>query len=416
MKSFNKSFQYENGLVLLFEEMDWSQSFAIEISTAAGSVFDPPTGNGLAALTCEMTNRGAAGYDKRRFLDTLENLGIETSEQASRQSAIFRSTGLIDNWERALELMCLQIREPTLSEEEFDDCRRIQLLEIIGVEDEPKVKSALALNSLLVPDPWGKPVNGTVDSVSALTNEDVRSFHQRFYRPNGTVVALAGHVNWERAKEKVGQLFGDWKPLEEAPIKTIECEKSTIQIESNTEQTHIRLGFQEVPFGDPDYWRASSGIDVLSGGMSSRLFTEVREKRGLCYNVHASHFTLGPYGGVACYCGTTSEKAQQSLDVIIREIDKLSEIPITNSEMSRMKIRAKSSIVMQRESTLKRVAAMIGDWRYLKRVRSLEETLAIYDRMTKEEIESYFIERPMRKFRLATVGVNPLQLPQERLY
>lgn len=416
MEAHNESFRFENGLILLFEEMNWSNSFAIEVCVPAGSAWDPSDRRGIAALTCEMTNRGAGEYNNRQFLETLEYLGVDTSERASRESSIFRATGLVDNWERALELLALQIREPLLSEEEFDECRQIQLQEVMAIEDEPRVKSGQALNSILLPTPWGLPVNGTVESIKELTAEDAHYFHHQFYRPNGTIIALAGRIDWERAKKKVRELFGDWKPVEVELYEVKESNASTLHLESDVSQTHIRLGYLDVPFGSPDYWRASSGIDVLSGGMSSRLFTEVREKRGLCYSVHASYFTIGPYGGVACYCGTTAEKAQQSLEVIVQEFDKLREKPLTDSELERMKIRVKSAIVMQRESTLKRVAAMIGDWQYLKKVRSLEETLAIYDAITKEEIESFFAERPQQKFRLATVGPKPLELPADRLY
>ena len=150
--------------------------------------------------------------------------------------------------------------------------------------------------------------------------------------------------------------------------------------------------------------------------MSSRLFTEVREKRGLCYSVNASITTAESYGRVICYCGSSSEKAPQALDVIVHEIDRLSEAPVAESELARMKIGAKSDLVMQRESTRQRADAMIGDWRRLNRVPSLEEKIAMYDNLTTWDIESYFAARPHRRFRLASLGPEPLSLPSDRLY
>ncbi len=416
MNELNKTFQYDNGLVLLFEEMNWSNSFAIEICVPSGAIWDPADRLGVAALTCEMTNRGAGQYDNREFLETLEYLGVDSSERANKQFATFKTRGLVDNWERSLELMALQIRNPRLSDDEFDECLQIQLQEIQGIEDEPKIKSGKALGAILSPDPWGRPVSGTMESVKELTIDDVRRFHQKFYRPNGAYIALAGRIDWEKAKAKVAELFGDWLPVDAGDYELKESTQSTIHIERDIAQTHISLGYSDVPFGHKDYWAASSGIDVLSGGMSSRLFTEVREKRGLCYTVHAGHYTYGDFGMIACYCGTTAENAQQSLEVIVNEFDKLGELPITDSEMERVRIRAKSAIVMQRESTLKRVSAMIGDWRMLHKVRSLEETLAIYDNLTKESVEEYYHSRPKPKFRLATVGPAPLHLDDSRLY
>ena len=416
METLCKSFRYENGLVLLYEEMSWRNSFAIVTSVPAGSVWDAPGKSGVAWLTCEMTNRGAGGYDNRQFLETLEYLGVSSSENASRSYAAFSSNGLVDNWERALELMSLQIREPVFAEEEFDECRQIQLQEISAIDDSPKLKCDNAFLPLLVPNPWGRSPLGTLETAGELTIEDVRRFHKRRYRPNETVVSLAGRLDWERVKEKVGELFGDWPSMEEESVETSDSLRSSVHVEGDSAQTHFMLGFPDVPFGHPDYRRLAGGVSALSGGMSSRLFTEVREKRGLCYAVNASITTIESYGRVICYCGSSSEKAPEALDVIVREIDKLSEAPISESELSRMKIGVKSDLVMQRESTRQRAAAMIRDWRRLKRVPSLEEKIALYDSLTAEDIESYFAARPRRKFRLASLGSEPLSLPDDRLY
>ena len=416
MESCCKTFQYENGLVLLYEEMNWRNSFAIVTSVPAGSIWDATDQSGVASLTCEMTNRGAGGYDNRHFLETLENLGVTTSENAGRSYAVFGSSGLVDNWERALELTALQIREPAFSEEEFDECRQMQLQEIRAIDDSPKSKCDLSFFPLLFPNPWGRSPMGTLDTVLALSVEDIVRFHARRYRPNGTVIALTGRLEWERVKEKVGELFADWKPIGEENFETVYSSQSTIHVESDSAQTHFMIGFPDVPFGRPDYWRLAAGIDVLSGGMSSRLFTEVREKRGLCYTVNASITTIGSFGRVICYCGSSSERAQQALDVIVDEFDKLSEVPVSENELSRMKIGAKSDLVMQRESTRQRALAMIRDWRQLESVPTLEERIAKYDALTTEDIESYFAERRRRKFRLASLGFEPLFLPEDRLY
>ena len=150
--------------------------------------------------------------------------------------------------------------------------------------------------------------------------------------------------------------------------------------------------------------------------MSSRLFSEVREKRGLCYSVFASYNTHKNYGGVFCYCGTTAERAQESLDVIVGEIDRLRVDPPSESEMERLKIRAKSGLVMQRESTTARAGAIVRDWTYLGKIRSFDETMASIDALTSQSIAEYYEARGELKFRLATSGQAPLQLDESRLF
>ncbi len=416
MDATNRIYRLDNGLVALFEEASWSESFAIGVSFPGGSSLDPVDKAGLASLTCEMTNRGAGEYDNRSFLEEFENLGVRSSENANQQRVSFVATGLIDNWERTLELMAMQIRKPRFPRDEFESCRQIQLQEIASIEDEPSNKVGVALSQIFFPAPWGRPSVGFKETVQKIEPDDVESFHRRFYRPNEAIVAIVGRLDWNRVLEKIEALFGDWEPGEKNEVGSVESNVSSKHILSETEQTHIALGFKEVPFGAPDYWRMSAGVDVLSGGMSSRLFTEVREKRGLCYSVFASHQTCNGMGGVFCYCGTTKERAQESLDVIVGEIDKLSVAPVTPSELERVKIRSKSSLVMQRESTQRRVGAIMSDWRYFNTIRSLDEVLGKIDALTSESIKSYFASKSKRTFRLATLGVEQLKIDKERLF
>ncbi len=416
MEAKNRTEVLDNGLALIAEEAPWSEAISFAILTPAGSIYNPPGKAGLASLTCEMTTRGAGGLGNREFLETFENLGVESSESTSQSYVSVGSVGLAEHWERTLELLAAQLRDPMFPEEEFESCRQIQLQEIAAIEDEPARKTLIDLGRIFYPDPFGRPSFGDVETVNALTLDDVRDFHRRFFRPNGTVVAVSGRFDWERVRAKVEALFGDWRPIETPEIVPTDSGRSTAARETDSAQTHIGLAFEAVPFGDPEYRRAWGGVEVLSGGMSSRLFTEAREKRGLCYSVFASYNTHKNYGGVFCYCGTTAERARESLDVIVGEIDRLRVDPPTESEMERMKIRAKSGLVMQRESTTARAGAIARDWTYLGRIRSLDETLDDVNRLTSESIASYYEERGELKFRLATSGREPLTIDESRLF
>jgi len=407
---------FDNGLALIAEEAPWSEAISFAIRTPAGSIYNPPGKAGLASLTCEMTTRGAGGLGNREFLETLENLGVESSESTSQSYMSIGAVGLAEHWERSLELLTAQLRDPIFPEDELESCRQIQLQEIAAIEDEPARKTLIELGRIFYPDPFGRPSFGDVESVNALTIDDVRDFHRRFFRPNGTVVAVSGRFDWERIRDKVAALFGDWKPVETPEIVPVASTTSTVHRETDSAQTHIGLAFETIPFGDPEYHRAWGGVEILSGGMSSRLFSEVREKRGLCYSVFASYNTHQNYGGVFCYCGTTAERAQESLDVIVGEIDRLRVDPPTESEMERMKIRAKSGLVMQRESTTARAGAIVRDWTYLGKIRSFDETMASIDALTSESIAEYYEARGELKFRLATSGQAPLKLDEARLF
>ncbi|MCF0234339.1 MAG: insulinase family protein [Thermoguttaceae bacterium] len=407
---------YENGLVLLAEDMSWSESFAVSVRIPAGTIYAPGPKAGLAALTCEMTNRGAGNLGNREFLEAFENLGVDSFERATTEGALFRAVGLAGDWERALELLAMQIREPLFPEEEFESCLTSQIQEIAAKEDEPTYQVGAATRRLFYPAPWGESRLGTKETLEKTTLDDVVAFHRDFYRPNGAIVAVSGRFDWERVKAKIGELFGGWSPLDVVTPTPVPNADSTASVPFDSAQTHLSFAFPTVPLGDPSYHAGYCGAELLGGGMSSRFFTEVREKRGLCYSVQASISSLNDWGGVFCYCGSTAERAQEALDVMIAQIDRLSAELASDSELERVKIRTKSSLVMENESPGARSYALVSDWLRFKRIRSTEEIFESVNKQTAETIREFFAERAPIRFRLATLGSKPLEIAPERLY
>ena len=135
---------------------------------------------------------------------------------------------------------------------------------------------------------------------------------------------MAGNIDWEPLRDQVGRLFGDWQAASRrAAVTPARRRPASTTLPKETTQTQIGIAYPSVPIGHPDYYAALGAVNVLSGGMSSRLFTEVREKRGLCYAVWASYQTFKDRASVICYAGTTTERAQETLDVTLRELQRL---------------------------------------------------------------------------------------------
>jgi predicted Zn-dependent peptidase len=177
-----------------------------------------------------------------------------------------------------------------------------------------------------------------------------------------------------------------------------------------TTQTQIALAYASVPIGDADYYAAMGAVNVLSGGMSARLFTEVREKRGLCYAIWASYQTFKDRASVLCYAGTTNERAQETLDVTLAELQNLQE-GIEPEEVERVQAGLKSSLIMQEESTSARAGTLASDWYYLGRVRSFDEIQAAINALTPERIVRHLRRCPPRDFTIVTLGPKPLHIP-----
>lgn len=415
MKKINRIHQFDNGLVLLAEEMSWSNSVAFAILLPCGSIYDPNDQLGLSSLTCEMSLRGAGLLDNRHFLQALENLGVQSSETVSQSYSVFCAAMLPNNLSKTLELYADLLRRPLFPEDQLEPSKQVINQEILAVEDEPSRKMMIELGRNFFPDPWGRPSFGTEQGLKAISLEAIRRHHQDYYQPNGAIISIAGSFDWNELKNQIETLFGDWQPY---PLKKIE-EKNigsfVVHIPYESAQTHIGLAFPSIPFNHPDYLLAWSGCGILSGGMSCRLFSEVREKRGLCYTVSASYYTHRNRGAVFCYCGSRAAQAQEALDVLISELQKLSQKGIEQPELDRLKIRAKSSLIMQQESSIIRAGSIARDWYHLSRIRSMEEIEQKINALSCEVINEYLAAHPAQPFRLVTLGSESLTIADELL-
>ena len=179
-----------------------------------------------------------------------------------------------------------------------------------------------------------------------------------------------------------------------------------------TTQTQIAISYPSVPFGHPEYYDAQGAVQVLSGGMGARLFTEVREKRGLCYSVWASYQTFKDRASILCYAGTTNERAQETLDVTLGELQRLV-AGVSEEEVERVRAGLKSSVIMQEESTSARAGALASDWYYLGRVRPMEEIQEAIDTLSPRAILQHVRKNPPHDFTIVTLGPKALKLRKE---
>lgn len=401
---------FPNGLVLVAEPMNWLESAAFTFLVPAGCVYDPLDRSGLASFTCEMSIRGAGQRDSRRLIDDLDNLGVDRSESVSDAHLRYGGATVADNLPATLAIYADILRRPHLPDDQLEAARLAMLQELRAVEDEPAQKVMIELQRHFYPEPWGRPSQGDQASLENTTINDIRRFFRRHFGPKGTILGVAGKIDWPRVEDTVESLLGDWNGSPESPgaERPTTCKKTHLSYESN--QTHIGIAYPSVPYRDPHYFQAWGAMGVLSGGMSARLFTEVRERRGLCYSVYATYHTLRDRGGVFCYAGTSAERAQETLDVTLHELLRLAE-GVKPQELQRLKARIKSALIMQQESSSSRSSSIARDWYHLGRVRTLEEVGRLADELTCESINAYLAEHPPKDFTIDTLGPCELETP-----
>jgi predicted Zn-dependent peptidase len=312
----------------------------------------------------------------------------------------------------ALEIYADILRRPHLPERELDPVRALALQDIQGLEDEPRSKVLVELRRRHFPPPLGRDRRGTIGGLERLTAAKVRRQYESRFGPRGCILSVAGNIEWAPLRDQVERLFGDWTGPEPPPLKLGKTPAPRAHLEKDTTQTQIAIAYPSVPFGHEDYYAAQGAVQVLSGGMSARLFTEVREKRGLCYAVWASYQTFKDRACILCYAGTTNDRAQETLDVTLAELVRLQQ-GIDADEVQRVQAGLKSSLIMQEESTSARAGTLASDWYYLGRVRSFDEIKAAVDGLTPRKIVDHLRRNGPREFTIVTLGPKRLRLKRQ---
>ncbi|QEH32673.1 Peptidase M16 inactive domain protein [Aquisphaera giovannonii] len=409
--------RYPNGLVLVAESMPGVQSAAFTLLIPAGAAYEAAEGLGLgggaATMTAEWIVRGAGDRDSRELLSALDNLGVNHGESAQTLHTSLSAATLARNLIPALEIFADVVLRPRLEEEEVEPIRALCVQNLRSLEDDPGTKVIYELRRRHFPDPWGRPSPGTVEGVSGLSGDDLRRFHRATYRPNGAILGVAGAIDWPRLRDAVGRLFGDWEPRPDPTLKEQPAGPRRDHIVRETQQIQIALAFPSDVVTSPDYYKARAAVAVLGGYSSARLFTEVREKRGLCYSVYSTYESQRDRAAILCHAGTSTDRAQQTLDVMSEELRRLARDGIQPEELETMRAGLKSSLIMAQESSMSRSSGLASDWYFLHRVRPIEEISAELDRLTPESVSEYAAGFPGTEgLTMLTLGPAPLQWPR----
>jgi predicted Zn-dependent peptidase len=398
-----------NGLTLLGQKMENVSSTALTMLLPAGVAHEQDEQAGAASIACEWMFRGAGAYDTRQLNDLLDSLGCQHNESVLSEHVSFSAAQLGNNLAKVLAIYRDVLLAPRLEDAAFETCRQLALQDLASLEDEPAQKCNLMLRESFYPQPLGRNVYGRTEALERMTAADVRRHVAHNLTPRGAIIGVAGDIDWDSFCDLVERHLGSWKATAPAPIVPRPAKGGVTHIEKPTAQAHIALAFAATPIADPRYYAARMAEMVLSGGMSSRLFTEVREKLGLVYHVSMRYHSLKGHAGMFVYAGTTPQKAQETLDVTVREIRKLHQ-GVTTEEMARARTQLKSSMVMQGESTSARSGAIASDWYHLRKLRSLAELSAAVDAVKADEVIAYCNQFPPDNLTVLYIGPDKLNV------
>lgn len=403
-----------NGMTVVVQPMPWQRTAAMSLSLRGGVSVEDAAKRGLAGLTCEMVQRGAGSYSSRELVAVQDNLGIDRNSGVSTAMTTYSAAMPTESLPQCISIHADIVRRPHLPADQLEDARLMSIQELRAMEDEPTHRVMRRLRQLHYGDALGQSVFGTESGLKAITPDDVRDYFHSHYHAGDAIFSVAGKVEIDQVVDMAKQAFGDWKTLPTPELPAVDRKPIYEHIDSPSSQTHIGFAFPCIPYGDADYFRMRAGIGILSDGMSSRLFDRVREQRGLCYTVSASCHSLKKAGGVFGYAGTTPERAQETLDVTLGEIGRMTE-DLQQAELDRWKVRIQSGLIMEQESSASRASSLASDLYQVGRVLRTEELEAMIEAITLDDIRGYWSAHPPCHYTIVTLGPKSLTIPAEVL-
>jgi predicted Zn-dependent peptidase len=396
-----------NGLTLVAEFIPNVRSAAMTLLVPAGAASDPETASGSASIFSDWLLRGAGNRDSRQLSAFLDNLGVQRSSQAETVFLRLSASLLGKNLLAVLPVYADIIQRPTLADDGFEPSLDLALQQIEAIEDEPSHKLSIALRQRHYGFPFGRPTMGDKAQLEALTADALRADFRKRFTPEGAILSVAGSFDWPSLKKTVEDVFGDWP---RKPVSALPCQpaaRATLHIPQETNQVQIGLAYDTVCENSPTAILAQTAINILSGGMGARLFSEIREKQGLCYSVNAGYHSLKDRAAVFGYAGTAPDRAQKTLDSFLVELTRLKQ-GVTRDELDRSIIGMKARVIMQGESSGARAATLAYDFFHRGRTRTLEEIRSTIESVGLDNLNNWLAANPPGQLTLVTIGPNEL--------
>ena len=402
-----------NGIVLLVAERPAVPIVAVRVFTRAGSVFDPPDRAGLAHLTGATITRGTAKRSGQELDAAIEFVGGGLEAGAGRDGLTVSLAILKKDLQLGLDLLQEVVLSPAFPEAEIK--RKVGEIQaaIKRSEERPEAVAARELGPLVFgPHPYGRPVEGTIESVGKLTRDDVAGFYRGQVRPDNTIVVVVGAITVAEARQAVERRFGGWTapagPPPTVPDAPAGPPPATRHVARELSQSTIMLGRQAVRQPDPDYFPLIVGSYILGGGSASRLYGRVRDEGGQAYSVY-SYVSPARYGAsFVVGAQTRTTEVPKVADTIRVELDRMTREPVTDRELALAKAYLIGSFPFRLDTSSKVADFIVAIESQLLGLDYADRYQASVARVTAAEIQRVAAKFfPPREFSQVIVGKSP---------
>ncbi len=378
-----------NGLTILTEKMDHIRSVAMGVWIRAGSRHELPEVNGISHFVEHMVFKGTKSRSAQRIAREVDAIGGNLDAFTGKETVCFNMKVLDEHVPTALEVLSDLVLNPVFASDEINRERGVILEEIKMDEDNPDyLVHEIFTQNFWKDHPLGKPILGTKETVRKFERETLFDFYGSRFLGGNIVFSAAGNIEHDDFVAQVTRRFeslpAGQSEYPDAPPKT--AARINLRNKKSLEQVQLCLGVPSPPVADESRYITLVLNTVLGGGMSSRLFQTVREERGLAYAIYSD---LNPYrdtGSLCVYAGTSSDKAVQVIDLVMKEFSKLKNEPLQPDELRRAKDQLKGNLLLSLESSMSRMSNLARQQMYFNYFFGLQEILDKVEKVTDEQV------------------------------
>ena len=393
-----------SGLTVLTERMERVETVSFGAYIGAGTRHETAAENGVAHFLEHMAFKGTSSRSAIDIAEAVENVGGHINAYTSREQTAYYVKLLKEDLSLGVDIIGDILCHSTFEPEELERERGVILQEIGQANDTPDDIVFDHFQSAAYPaQPMGRPVLGTEAIIRGMKREALPGFMSAHYTPENMVIAACGNLRHAEVVDMVGQHFADLPKAKREEPMPADYMGGEYRESRDLDQAHIVLGFASPSYGERDYYPAMLLSTLLGGGMSSRLFQEIREKRGLVYSIYSFTSPAKDGGLFGIYAGTGESEAAELMPVTLEELGKVQH-EVTAAEINRARAQLKAGLLMSLESTGSRCEQLARQWQIFGRLIPASETVAKIEAVTEADIRAVAAKIFRQKPTLATIG------------
>lgn len=397
----------DNGMVILTDHMSHLESASLGVWVKAGARSERKTEHGLSHLLEHMAFKGTSSRNALQIAEAIENVGGDLNAATSIEHTGYFARVLKEDVVLAADILSDILQNSLFDEDELTREKQVIVQEIGAARDNPDDQVFDLFQEAAFPSqPIGRTILGTVDSVRAVNSDTIRKYMNRNYVGDHMVLAAAGNVSHDNLVDVARERFATLKPNGAPAPQRAEYQGGQERLVSDHEQAHIVVGFEGRAYNADGFYAAQVLASILGGGMSSRLFQEIREKRGLCYSVYSFHWAFADSGVFGVAAATGADEVADLIPVVLDELKRATQ-NITDEEVIRVRNQIRAGLLMSLESPSARAGQLARQQILWGRPIPMQETVDRINAITARRVQD-IAEQIFTQGTPTLAGIGPI--------